>query len=275
MRSRHGRIRNLVIFLFSSSLSIVTAALVGAHLTGPPPGYTGAPGEETCAATGCHTPPAIMPETDFGIFTELIGGDTSRIRVDAVINPLQHSLPLGFQVTILDTSNQPVGGIILDDPVRTQVMLGSMGRTYVSHTQQGAVGDNCSNCERWTFRWVQPTPLGDRVIIYAAGCITDGNSGPDGDVVLMQTQSFFHFGSCVVHITGDINGSGVITSADIIGLIGYVFKSGSTPLPCAASGDVNCNGTVDASDIIELVNFVFKSGTRPCDACTSPLAAEC
>ena len=72
----------------------------------------------------------------------------------------------------------------------------------------------------------------------------------------------------VIAITGDVNLSKTITSADIISLVNYVFKGGPAPLPCAASGDVNCSGTITSADIIGLVNFVFKSSAPPCDVCT-------
>jgi hypothetical protein len=73
---------------------------------------------------------------------------------------------------------------------------------------------------------------------------------------------------CPIMLTGDVDESAAITSADIIGLVNYVFKGGLTPLPCAVAGDVNCSGAVTSSDIIELVGFVFKGGEAPCDACS-------
>ena len=81
--------------------------------------------------------------------------------------------------------------------------------------------------------------------------------------------------NCPITVTGDVNISGSITSADVITLVNYVFKSGLPPQPCVAAGDVNCNGSVTSADVISLVNFVFKGGTPPCDACTSTLAAGC
>jgi hypothetical protein len=78
---------------------------------------------------------------------------------------------------------------------------------------------------------------------------------------------------CPITVTGDVNGSNTITSADIIYLVGYVFKGGPQPQPCIAAGDVNCSGTVTSADIIYLVGYVFKGGAAPCDACTS--AAPC
>ena len=73
---------------------------------------------------------------------------------------------------------------------------------------------------------------------------------------------------CVVTLTGDVNSSGNITSADIVYLVNYVFKSGATPLPIEAAGDVDCSGVVSSADIVTLVNFTFKSGPPPCNVCT-------
>jgi hypothetical protein len=68
-------------------------------------------------------------------------------------------------------------------------------------------------------------------------------------------------------VRGDVNGSGEISSADIIFLVNFVFKAGTPPVPVAA-GDVNKDGFINASDVIYLVNFVFKGGPPP------PLVAE-
>ena len=82
--------------------------------------------------------------------------------------------------------------------------------------------------------------------------------------------------ACPIAMTGDVNVSSSITSADIIYSVNFCFKGGPAPMPCIAAGDVNCSGTVTSADIIFLVNYVFKSGPAPCDACTnSPLAASC
>ena len=81
--------------------------------------------------------------------------------------------------------------------------------------------------------------------------------------------------ACAISLPGDVNESGSITSADIIYLVGYTFKGGPEPLPCAANGDVNCSGEVTSSDIIFMVNYVFKGGPVPCDMCCDPGAMAC
>jgi len=73
---------------------------------------------------------------------------------------------------------------------------------------------------------------------------------------------------CPILVPGDLNSSGTSTSADIILLVNYVFKSGPEPEPAVEAGDINCNGSISSADIILLVNFCFKGGPAPCDPCT-------
>jgi hypothetical protein len=72
---------------------------------------------------------------------------------------------------------------------------------------------------------------------------------------------------CPVTLPGDANEDGTTTSADLIYLVNYIFKSGFVPSPCEAVADANCTGSVDSADLIFLVNFFFKSGPAPCDIC--------
>jgi len=81
--------------------------------------------------------------------------------------------------------------------------------------------------------------------------------------------------TCLVDMTGDVNLSGSITSADIIYLVRFVLLSGNEPEPCYGAGDANCSGVVNSADIVYLVNHVFKSGPGPCDFCTSGFHGGC
>lgn len=75
----------------------------------------------------------------------------------------------------------------------------------------------------------------------------------------------------IVDPAGDVNLDRVVTSADIIHLVNYTFKSGTPPQPLPVAGDQNCSGAVNSADVIALVNYVFKGGVEPCDihtACT-------
>jgi immune inhibitor A len=70
-------------------------------------------------------------------------------------------------------------------------------------------------------------------------------------------------------LSGDTNGDGLTTAADVVIMVNFVFKSGPPPDPVAVA-DVNANCAVTSSDIIYLVNYVFKSGPAPLVGCTGP-----
>jgi len=71
------------------------------------------------------------------------------------------------------------------------------------------------------------------------------------------------------HMVGDVNGSGVITLADIILLVNYVFKMGPPPDPVNI-GDIYCQSSVTSADIIYLVNHQGKGGPPPPCPCFNP-----
>lgn len=72
-----------------------------------------------------------------------------------------------------------------------------------------------------------------------------------GRVVKEMRRAFI----CPVRLTGDVDTSGAIQSADEIYLVNYVFKGMEAPRPCVASGDVNASGAVSAADIIYLAQI--------------------
>jgi len=69
-----------------------------------------------------------------------------------------------------------------------------------------------------------------------------------------------------IYQPGDVNKSWDVTSADIITLVGYVFKGQSLDVPECA-GIVDGDSVVTSADIIYLVNYVFKAGPEPGAGC--------
>jgi len=242
--------------------TLSATAVVYANLNGPSPGYTGAPGEATCSVAGCHE----MPRGGVGVDVYPSGPQ----HTDTVAYELLLSGPLvrdwGFQLTVLDSLDQPFGEILVVDSVRTKVITGPSGRSYLSHTAAGVPGGSC-NCAFWYFRWVRPSgaAITTPIYFYVSGMAADGDGTTANDAVV-TSLSVGPF--CKVQPpAGDVNGSHTVTSADAIHLVGYIFKGGNPPVWCPAAGDVNCDVSITAADIIFLVNFVFKSGPAPCDVC--------
>jgi hypothetical protein len=86
-----------------------------------------------------------------------------------------------------------------------------------------------------------------------------------------QTSPIFTEVEYCVHISpwdyrGDVNGDGIINSADVVFLINYLFKHGPAPVPLS-EGDLNCDGIINSADVVFLINYLFKHGPPPrcCD----------
>lgn len=70
-------------------------------------------------------------------------------------------------------------------------------------------------------------------------------------------------------LPGDVTRDRLVTAADIVYLVNYVFKSGPAPKPIEELGDVNCSTSISSSDILALYHFIFKGGNPPCDVCST------
>jgi hypothetical protein len=193
------------------------------------------------------------------------------VRVSVTVaTPSTWDGPAGFQATVLDSNEQPIGELLITDTLRTQLITDTNGRQYVTHTADGTTDAGvCANCVDWHFRWVRTDPALTWGVVYAAGVVGSGDGTPAHDTTETSTHSFGLYAepTCIVWITGDANLSGSVTSSDLILLVHYIFKRGDEPAPCPAAGDVNCNGAITVADVIYLVNFLFKTGPPPCDVC--------
>lgn len=65
---------------------------------------------------------------------------------------------------------------------------------------------------------------------------------------------------------GDCNADGEINLADVVYLVGDLFKEGPPPDPICR-GDSNCSGVRDVGDVVLLINYLFKYGQAPCFEC--------
>lgn len=249
--------------IIALAISISSVVLLHAHLDGPPPGHTGAPGEETCAASGCHdgadvaSPPGLRFVT-FGTYS-------SEVLIRAILwqgnAGFQTDRP-GIQLVVLDPSGNNIGSIT-EHSGAMQIDTGAGGRVYLSQTETGGIKPIWSGTRIYEFTWTRPSTETDSAIVYAVGLWSNGDSTRLGDAQIVSTLRLY---PCPVSKTGDVNESGPLTSADIIYMVNYIFKSGPEPLPCVAVADVNCDGRVNAADIIHFVNILFKIAV-PCDVC--------
>ncbi len=153
-----------------------------AFSSGPPAGYTRAPGEEPEACAECHvnadagtgTISITAPQT-------YVPGQTYPITVTNS-NADQTRLRWGFQLTVLDGSDEKAGNLQSIDGL-TQVLdnQGPGGaRQYIEHTSAGTFPGQPGGAS-WTFNWTAPPTDVGVVLFYAAGnhANNDGNSSGD------------------------------------------------------------------------------------------------
>jgi len=189
----------------------------------------------------------------------------------------------------LSVSGAPLWARLYDGPdnledVASALAIDNAGNVYVTGESWGSeTGRDFATLKYsssgelvWLRRYNGPGTGDDRArsitvddsgLVYVAG--QSVGAGTDVDIVTIKYRP------CAVFTPGDVNTDGVISAADIICSVNYVFLGGAPPDPCEAAGDVDCTGACDSGDIIYTVNHVFKSGSLPCDVCNSALASAC
>jgi subtilisin family serine protease len=61
------------------------------------------------------------------------------------------------------------------------------------------------------------------------------------------------------YVYGDANGDGIITVADLVYLLNYLFRGGAIPDPPSA-GDPNTDCMITVADVVCIVNYLFRMG---------------
>ena len=189
MKRVNGRIKLICVAVFFVAGCFLlfggnkTVRPVIAFSDGPPPGHTGAPGEQTC--TNCHFgqdsggeftiigPIGYVPGQTYPITVRHTTTDTSRIQ-------------WGFQLTSLAGTN--MAGSLANTTALTQVVGGSGGRDYIEHTEPGTF-EGTTGTVQWSFNWTAPAAAVGPVTFYAAGNQADGNNAPNGDRLLTATAT--------------------------------------------------------------------------------------
>ncbi len=162
---------------------------------GPPNGRTGAPlstpgNEPTCNDFGCHS--SFGLNSGDGAYTisppsSYLPGDTLLVSI-ALQDPGQTRW--GFEITVLDANNLPVGELIDVETTRTQkgVDPGS-GREYIKHRSTGTDPFIADVAPGWTVQWVAPLADVGTVTFYGAGNAANNNGLNSGDFIYTTSAS--------------------------------------------------------------------------------------
>jgi len=169
-------------YLFALVFGSLATGLVAFGLSsGPPPGFTQAPGESTC--TECHD--SFGEETNRGP-GELTLEHPARYepgQIVTILVRLEHvgQRRWGFQLTALTTdTSEPAGELLVLDPRHTQRVQGPTGRPYIEHTQEGTFAGQRDQAQ-WTVAWRAPDQDLGPITFYATGNAADGDGTRLGD----------------------------------------------------------------------------------------------
>jgi uncharacterized protein (TIGR03437 family) len=189
---------NTRVFIKIALIAAVVPLLIHAFASGPDPGKTGAPGDQTCIQGGCHVGTAnsgpgnvkvLLPAGNSGSYTP---GQTMRLTVQ-ITDATKRSY--GFQLTARSGStNRTQAGDFATIDANTQVLCadGSVkanGKTcpvqfpneYIEHTRAGWSNSLSGNGSyTYSFDWTPPAAAVGAITLYVAancGLGTDNNLG--------------------------------------------------------------------------------------------------
>lgn len=174
-------------FLLCLSLCIVAGVLMRpetSHSSAqqPPLVRTGAPGETSCASSGCHASvatqnsPFVMIDIGGGL-TTYQAGQTYQITVTNSDSGSKY----GFEMVALDNTNSSVGTFIGNAAQHTNVSTSSSNnRMYVRHF-------NAQATPVYTFQWTAPSSGVGQITFYVASNAANGNGMGTGDKIHLKT----------------------------------------------------------------------------------------
>ena len=152
----------------------------------PPAGYTGAPGETTCANISCHGGSPITGSS--GLSIQLVGSPacyTINQQYSIVVNFSVNSNRRGFELTAVDASGNAVGTLAIINPINTHTTIstGANGRQYVGH-------DTTGSAAAWAFKWTAPSAYVGPVTFYVAALAANGDGLVTGDQTYYGSLQF-------------------------------------------------------------------------------------
>lgn len=211
MKSRTHRITAAKVGVIAAALPILLWAYAG----GPDPRHTGAPGDRTCAAAGCHLGNLNTGQgrasITFPSGTTYTPGQKQTWTI-SVTHP--GAAVYGFQATARLGSNEANGQagsftspnattqVLCDDgAVKVAACRANAPVEFIEHTASSASGT-------WTVEWTPPANDVGPIKVYIAGNGANGNRQPTGDFIYTTSYTLTPAGASANRPT--INQGGII-----------------------------------------------------------------
>ncbi|MCI4671420.1 MAG: T9SS type A sorting domain-containing protein [Bacteroidia bacterium] len=168
---------SLVIGLFLMLFTLQLVSFSG----GPPAGRTGAPGESTCNAAGCHNSFTLNSGVgEVSIFSNAPAEGYTPGETYTLTYKIKESgiNKFGFSSTVYSPAEMGfIGSFMITDMTNTREYTGG-DRQYVSHT---SAGNAATDSQMWSIDWEAPEAGAGEVDVYAAFNAANGANGNQGD----------------------------------------------------------------------------------------------
>jgi len=151
----------------------------------PPVEITGAPGEATCALSGCHRGGNFTGTVKLeGIPDTILAGQTYKITIRTTTTAGR----TGFEATAID-GDQARAGTFMAGTGSTTAIGRTFGRQYIRHAPSKLTRNGETT---WDFDWTAPSAIkGDSVSFYFVSLAANNNGSETGDNVLAGKMSRF------------------------------------------------------------------------------------
>jgi hypothetical protein len=186
-----------ITLLYSLFLIALGGIVLSAYKTsGAHQSSTGAPGEQTCAQTGCHADASVANDNTNSTNTltfssadsSYVPGQTYTLTVEAKKSGIQK---MGLEVVALTKiGDKNTGTWIITDTKSTQIISGTIGadsRKYITHKSAGTTIPYVNpGMGKWTFAWTAPATNEGNIVFYYCTNMTNNNSLNTGDQLFLS-----------------------------------------------------------------------------------------
>ncbi len=180
--------RLAILVVLSALTLIITSGGTDVTSNAAPLGSSGAPGENTCAKSTCHTGSNVNAGSAIlnVVFSQGITAYQPNEIYDIVVSLHQPGIErFGYQALALNGNNQNTGTLLVSDSMRTQIQQGYgafEGRNYITYKYAGTA-PYAPGQGQWWFKWQAP-PTNEGPITFYAAAVAANNDGFDtGDTV--------------------------------------------------------------------------------------------
>lgn len=189
--------KQVISILSLTVLSVLCLNLTPYKTTGAHPGSTGAPLDQTCAQSGCHSDAQVIPNAIANttlVFsasdTTYIPGQSYTLTLKAKGSGSNPTTKFGFELVALsDKDSLNAGQFTITETLRTQIinhLQGMNNRASVTHQSAGTPALS-SNYTEWSFKWTAPPVNEGPVTFYFATNVTNDNGSETGDRIYLSS----------------------------------------------------------------------------------------